>query len=266
VLTIHDIQPLELPGNFPWLRVRYLRRAVPTAVTGAEVVVVPSSFVAQSLERVLGADPATIRVVPWPRPAPETTEPAERVMARLGITAPFALLPAITYPHKGHRTAVRALARLADRHPDLRLVLAGGAGPSEDAVAAEIEEHALTERVIRPGRLPTSSMVALIEAADVLLFPSTYEGFGIPPLEAMTMGTPVVACAAASLPEVIGDGGVLVPPDDDAQLAIEIHRLLAEPEHRDALVAAGREQADRFTPERTAELLLAAYRSAGDGR
>lgn len=268
VVTIHDIQPLELPRNFPWLRVRYLRRAIPAALDRTEAVLVPSSFVRDSLVRVLGVDPARVEVVPWsaPEPVAGSESAAASALADLGVAAPFALLPAITYPHKGHVTAVRALHRLASRHPDLWLVLAGGDGPAEQDVADAITDLGLTDRVVRTGHLPTPAMVGLIAAADVLLFPSSYEGFGIPPLEAMAVGTPVIASAAASLPEVVGDGGILVAPGDDAQLAIEIHRILDEPEHRDTLVARGHRQAATFSPERTAEALVRAYRSVTTGR
>lgn len=267
VLTIHDIQPLELPGNFPPLRVEYLRRALPRAVASARRVIVPSAFVRGTIVDRLGADPERVRVVPWSRPRMSAATPVEVARGRWGLSGrPFAVLPAITYPHKGHVTAVRAMGHLVGRHPDLRLLLAGGVGPAEQAVLDEIHRLGLERQVIRTGRLSSPTMVALIEAADVVVFPSGYEGFGIPALEAMTAGTPVVVADAGALTELVADAGVVVPAHDDAQLAVEVHRILDEPDHRDALVAAGYRRADRFDPERTAERLLAAYRSAGAGR
>ncbi|MDZ7675251.1 MAG: glycosyltransferase family 1 protein [Acidimicrobiales bacterium] len=266
VLTIHDIQPLELPGNFPPVRVEYLRRTLPRAVASARRIVVPSEFVKGTVVEHLGADPDNVSVVPWSRPLMRSDTPIDIVRARWGLTGPFAVLPAITYHHKSHVTAVRAMDHLVGRHPHLRLVLAGGRGPAEQAVLDEIRRLGLERQVVRTGRLPTSSMVSLIEAADVLVFPSTYEGFGIPALEAMTVGTPVVVADAGALREVVADAGVVVPAHDDTQLAAAVHRILVDPEHRAALVAAGHRRSGDFDPERTAEGLLAAYRSAAAGR
>lgn len=266
ILTIHDIQPLLFPHRFPSLRVAFLRRAVPAAVEGAELVTVPSEFVRRSLVEHLGADPDRIRVVPWSRPDVSDRADVAIVRARWGLDGPFLVLPAITYAHKDHITALRALAHLRDRHPDLRLVLPGGVGPAEQAVLAEVERLALGSRVVRTGRLPNASVLALIEAASAMVFPSRYEGFGIPALEAMSLGTPAVVSDTGALAEVVGGGAAVFPAGDAQQLAVELHRVLDDEAHRQRLVDAGRDRAAEFGPERTAERLLAAYRSALTGR
>ncbi len=266
VLTIHDIQPLLYPQRFPRARVAFLRRAIPSAVANAARIVVPSAFVRASLVDHLDADPERIDVVPWSTPDVGDRTDVEVVRGRWGLQGPTLVLPAITYAHKDHITAIRAVHHLVGRYPDLKLVLPGGVGPAEPDVLAEIDRLGLGRSVIRTGRLPNASVLALIEAASAVVFPSRYEGFGIPALEAMSLGTPVVAADAGALVEVIGDAGVIFPAGDDGQLAIEVHRVLSDEVHRAALVDAGRLRADAFGPERTAERLLAAYRSATAGQ
>lgn len=266
ILTIHDIQPLLYPNRFPALRVAFLRRAVPWSLAGAARVTVPSAFVRDSLVEHLDADPDRIDVVPWSRPDVSDRADVDVVRARWGLEGPFLVLPAITYAHKDHITAVRALGHLAERHPDLRLVLPGGVGPAEQAVLDEIHRLGLDARVVRTGRLPNASVLALIEAATAMVFPSRYEGFGIPALEAMALGTPAVVSDNGALVEVVGDAAAVFPAGDDRQLAVELHRVLDDADHRERLVVAGRDRAAGFGPERTAERLLAAYRAALTGQ
>lgn len=262
VLTIHDIQPLDVPGNFSPVKVAYLRWAVPRAVSGADHVMVPSTFVRDRLVDRLGADPDRISVVPWPVPAPIDEAPIETIRATYGIIGDIVLVPAITYPHKDHVTAIRAFRHLAERHKETTMVLTGGEGPAEQKVLAEIEETGLAERFVRTGRVSEPVVRSLFTHARAVVFPSRYEGFGVPALEAMAAGVPVVVADAGALPEVVGDAGAVVPVGDDAQLAVELHRILGDPDHHDALAAAGRDRAGQFGPERTADGMIAAYRSA----
>jgi alpha-1,3-rhamnosyl/mannosyltransferase len=260
IVTVHDIQPLEHPGNFHPVRVAYLRYAVPRAVSSAAEVIVPSQFVKDRLVDRLHADPDRIDVVPWSAPPPVEPMPIETVRARYGIIGSIVLVPAITYPHKDHVVAIRAMRHLVDRHAETTLVLTGGEGPAEQQVMDEVERQGISERVVRTGRIPATAVAALFEHAAAVVVPSRYEGFGIPALEAMAAGTPVIVSDAGSLPEVVGDAGVVFPAGDDAQLAVALHRVLGDPEHRRELSAAGLVRAKEFTPERTADGLLAAYR------
>lgn len=261
VLTVHDIQPLDLPGNFNPVKVAFLRWAVPHAVRRADRILVPSEFVRRRLVDRLGADGERIDVVPWSTPPPADAAPIETIRAKFGIIGRIVLLPAITYPHKDHVTAVRAMGHIAARHPETTLVLTGGAGPAEQEVADEIELLGIGDRVVRTGRVPAATVASLFRHATVVVFPSRYEGFGIPVLEAMHDGVPVIVADAGALPEVAGDAGVVVPAGDDVQLAVELHRVLDDEEHRRALSAAGRARAAEFAPERTADATIAAYRS-----
>ena len=262
LLTIHDIQPLELPGNFGPFKVAYLRWSIPRSVSGAARVLVPSTFVRDRLLARLHAGAERIDVVPWSVPPPMQAAPIDAVRARHGIAGAFVLVPSITYPHKDHVVAVRAMRRLAARHPEATMVLSGGEGPAERRVAEEIERRGVGERVVRTGRVPASVVASLFRHAAAVVVPSRYEGFGVPALEAMAAGTPVVVADAGALPEVVGDAGIRFPVGDDEQLATELHRILSDPAHARALARAGSSRAAEYTPERTAEAMLAAYRSA----
>lgn len=261
-LTIHDIQPLELPGNFNPVKVAYLRHSVPRAVDRADRILVPSEFVRQSVAARFGADPEHIDVVPWSAPPSREAMPIETVRARYGIIGRIILLPAITYPHKDHVVAVRAMSRIADRHPETTLVLTGGEGPAEQAVLDEIERLEIGHHVVRTDRTSAAAIASLFQHAEVVILPSRYEGFGIPALEAMEAGVPVIVADAGALPEVVGDAGVVIAPGDDVQLAVELHRILSDTDRRSALVAAGEARAAEFSPRRTADAMVAAYRSA----
>jgi alpha-1,3-rhamnosyl/mannosyltransferase len=176
--------------------------------------------------------------------------------------APFLLYPAITYPHKNHLVLLDAFARLDGAAADAQLVLTGGRGPDEELVQERIRQLGLTGRVQRPGRVDSATLEALYAAASAVVVPSRYEGFGLPVLEAMVRGRPVVAARSGSLPEVAGPDD-LVDPDDVTAWAGAMQAVLTMSDRsRAARVGAGRDRAARFSPERTASALVAAYRAA----
>jgi glycosyltransferase involved in cell wall biosynthesis len=167
------------------------------------------------------------------------------------------IYPAITHPHKQHRFLLDLLAGPWS-DPDLVLVLLGARGLAEDEVAAAITALELGPRVIRPGRVPAADRDGLIAGAEALVFPSEYEGFGAPVLEAMALGTPVVCSDRAALPEVVGDAGLVRPLEPDAWKGV------LDEIDRDAMIAAGRDRATRFTAAASGAALAAAYRRCLD--
>ena len=216
LLSLHDLQYLDHPEFFSSVKRRYLRTAMPRSTAQAAYISAPTEFVRGTVIDHLGVDPDRVLVVPHGIPASEPGwgTPADVVRARYDLSGPFLLYPAVTWPHKNHVTAVRALAELRTSHPDLVLVLTGAPGPAEEVVAHEISRLGLTDAVRRTGRIPAVDINGLYDAAAMTVIPSRYEGFGIPALEAMRRGCPVVAARATALPEVVGDGGELVDPDD----------------------------------------------------
>lgn len=266
VLTVHDIQPLDAPGNFSLTKRLYLARALPRSARAADLVAVPSRWVASRVEERLAVPAGRIAVVPSSyTPAPRVGVGGQGRDVRPPDVPPplagrrFVLYPAATYPHKNHGTLIDAHAAVWARHGEPTLVLTGAAGRNHAAV---VGQAARTPGVLHLGWVDEALLASLIDAAAAVAFPSRYEGFGLPVLEAMAAGTPVIAAAATALPEVVGDGGLLVDPDDldgwiDALL--EVRNGSADVAKR---VERGHARAADFAPERAAARLIDAWRRA----
>jgi alpha-1,3-rhamnosyl/mannosyltransferase len=260
VLTIHDLQYLTHPDYVSPRKLRYLSSVVPRSVRAASVVAVPTEYVRRTVVDACGADPGRVVVVPHGvEPSLGDDAPDEdELRERYGLGAgPVLVFPAITHPHKGHRFLLDVMARHWG-DPDLRLVLLGGVGTADTEVADAIVAHGLADRVIRPGRVPDADRDGLIALADALVFPSEYEGFGAPVVEAMALGTPVICSDQAALAEVVGDAGLVLPRDPDAWA----DALDVVGERSAEMIAAGRHRARSFTAARSGAGLVAAYRRA----
>jgi glycosyltransferase involved in cell wall biosynthesis len=263
LLTIHDVQYLRFPRYFSLWRRTYLRRRVPGSVRSATLVAVPSQFVGSTLTEAFGIDPAHVVVVPhgYAPPSPDQMSAADELRRRYRLGERRVIVyPAITHPHKGHRLLVELLAGpWAD--PDLTLVLLGGRGAADDDVSTAIAAHGVGERVVRPGRVPGADRDGLIALAEALVFPSEYEGFGAPVLEAMALGTPVVCSDRTALPELAGDAAVVLPPTVEAW-ADALAKVAAT---RDELVERGLQRAAQFSVAASGTALASAYRRAAGG-
>jgi alpha-1,3-rhamnosyl/mannosyltransferase len=262
VLTIHDLQYLTHPEYLSASKLRYLSWSIPRSVKRATVVAVPTDYVRRTVIDAYGTAPDRVVVVPHgvePELGADAPSPFE-LRRTYGLGAGRVLVfPAITHPHKGHLFLLEVMARYWD-DPDLRLVLLGGAGAVDNEVTAMIERLELGHRVVRPGRVPDAHRDGLIALADALVFPSEYEGFGAPVVEAMALGTPVIGSDQAALAEVIDDAGIVLPRDAEAwadALDVLTRRGIE-------LSAAGRRRAVSFTAERSGAGLATAYRTALD--
>src|SRR5581483_9695747 len=187
VVTLHDVQHLDLPELFSRTERAYRAVAYDRTAQHADRVVVVSEFVRGRVVERLRLDPARVRVTPLGLDH-DTLRPADVQRE------PFVLYPAKPWPHKNHARLFEGFARVRRERPDLRLVLTGGG-----------RYDRLPDGVEARGQLPRAEVVSLLQRAEALVFPSLYEGFGLPPLEAMACGTPVACSNAASLPEVVGD-------------------------------------------------------------
>jgi glycosyltransferase involved in cell wall biosynthesis len=260
VVTMHDLQPFDLPANFHPVKRLYLHLAVPRAVRKAQLVLVQSDFVGRGVVERFGIDPSRVRRVPPAVRAPSELEVGvDEVQKRYELPDRWFVYPAITYPHKNHVNLVRAFARVAASEDDVALVLTGGAAGSETALHDEIARLRLTERVHRTGRVPRADLLSLVAGSVALTYPSRYEGFGLPVLEAMAYGTPVVASAATALPEVVGDAGQLVDPDDIEGWSNAMLAVLSDREHA-RLAEAGRRRAAQLSWGATAAATAEAHR------
>ncbi|MCA1554253.1 MAG: glycosyltransferase family 4 protein, partial [Chloroflexi bacterium] len=188
--------------------------------------------------------------------------PVEAVMQKHGLTAPFILFVGTIEPRKNLAVLLRALRQLLDQHVRVQFAIAGKRGWLSDDVFALIAELRLQDEVRLLGAVPSEELVGLYNAALALVMPSLYEGFGLPPLEAMACGTPVIVSNISSLPEVVGDAGLCIPPDDPRAWTDAIQRMLDDGALRRELRAKGMTRARTFSWERAARETLAVYRKA----
>ncbi|MCY4193502.1 MAG: glycosyltransferase family 1 protein [bacterium] len=239
VVTIHDLQPLEHPQRFGLLKRLYLRAMLPWSVRRAEAIVTVSEFCRRRLVERLGADPRRVAVVPAPVEAPSAVPDTPLGAVAPDVAGPFLLYPAVAYPHKNHEILLRALARLAADGVDVSLVSSGGPGPQDAELDRMAIELGVADRWHRLGRIPRAVLDGLYRHAVATVFPSTYEGYGLPVVEAMARGCPVVAADAGALPEVVGMAGCLVDPGDPGLWAAAIAELAGDADARARLRDAG---------------------------
>lgn len=266
VVTVHDLQPFDMPENFHPVKRRYVQGSVPRSVRKSQFVLTPSEFVRQGVIDRFGVDPAKVRATLWGVDAPRSDMTVAEVQSRYQLSRRWFVLSAVTWPHKNHAMLVRAFAKVAAKEHDVTLVLTGGAAQEEKPLAELVSHLGLRHRVLRTGRIPRRDLLAVVRGATALTFPSRYEGFGLPVLEAMSLGTPVIAADTTALPEVVGDAGILLSPDDPDAWAGAMQRLLDDEAERDRLAEAGRSHVEQFSWKSTAAQTIQVYRDALAGK
>ncbi len=244
-------------------------RFVKRLVANANRLLVHSKSVMQEVENDLDGDAsrcdlAPLAVEPSMRRPLERSE-VKRRLEKMGVEGKYFLAIGKDYPHKDHQTLFRALVRLdeqKERH--VKLICAGTAVWAEEGetTADRIRDLGLEDRVRWISDLSDEDVKALIQGTEALVYPSTEEGFGLPPIEAMALGTPVLAAKAMSVPEVCGDAAWLHEPGDDKQLAKLMRRVLARGKDVEELTDRGLAREARYTWERCAEATVKCYRAA----
>jgi glycosyltransferase involved in cell wall biosynthesis len=265
VVTVHDLSHFVLRDVFP------ARKRIPAwllargAVSRARSVLVVSESTRRDLLSRIPRAADRVHLVPQGVArvffSPAADEPLPAASGR-----PYLLCVGNRKPHKNLETAVEVLRRLQPEHPGLRLVLAGEPLGSGGPVRRRAAEAGIGHLVEDAGAVDDAALAELYAGAACFLFPSLYEGFGLPVLEAMAAGAPVVAADRSSLPEVVGDAGLLADPTDPAALADAVGRVLADPLLRADLVARGRARAAGFTWEATAAATAERLREAASDR
>ena len=270
--TVHDLSQLHIPQKYDALRTFYVMRVLPRMMRRLTRVIAVSQSTRRDLEGYAGVDPARIRVIPNGadltrfRPLDRATAKAQ-VGRELGLPPDFVLyLARLEHPGKNHVRLLEAFAQLkAETDLPHKLVLVGSRWSGAEIIEARIRELGLTEAVILPGFVANETLPVLYAAADALVFPSLFEGFGIPLLEAMAAGTPVCASDISSIPEVVGDAGLLFDPLDPAAITAALEQLLREPELRATLAARGLARAPLFTWDQAASAVLEELRGVTKG-
>jgi glycosyltransferase involved in cell wall biosynthesis len=268
VVTIHDLFFIGYPGRRRPLYDLAMTRLARLYAAGADAIVTDSEHSRRAIAARLGPAAARAVVIPvglGPEFQPTTPSPAQR--ARYGLGARYALYVGNFRPHKNLPRLLRAWAALpASVGSAHRLVLAGGDRAGRAPLAALADALGLGDRVVFPGLVDDADLPALYGGADAVVLPSLEEGFGLPALEAMACGAPVVASRRGALPEVVGDAGLLVDPEDERALGGALARVLGAASERVALATRGLARAAGFTIERTAGRVIDLLEATAAGR
>jgi len=268
VVTIHDLAFRRMPELSEQKNAAFLNGHVPRTLERASLVLVDSRFTASELAELYGYPESKMRVVPLgvdesfhPRP----TEESDQLRRQFELPAGFILCVSTIEPRKNIGTLVQAYGLLREGSGKVpKLVLAGGEGwrGEDEKIGRLIAKLKLEGAVIRLRYIGHEMLPALYSAASLFVFPALYEGFGLPPLEAMACGVPVICSDAPSLPEVVGDAAFFVPPRDAGHMAGAMKKLIDDAALRQDLIKKGLDRAKRFTWTETARRTLNAYREA----
>ena len=268
ILTVHDLSFMRLPEcSDPKLRA-YLLRSVPRSVRRADAVLADSECTRRDLIELLETPPERVRVlyagVQEPFQRVQEAALLDTVRAKYGLPARFVLGLGTLQPRKNFERLIEAYALLATQAaPGIELVIAGEAGWMYEGIFRRVDELGLQGVVHLIGHVADGDLAALYTLAELFVFPSLYEGFGLPPLEAMACGTPVVASNVSCMPEVLGDAALLVDPYDTKAIAEAMQSGLEDAALRGELIGRGLERARRFTWAAAAQKLLEVYREVG---
>lgn len=266
VVTVHDLVAFTHPETIPRKYAWYMRWLIRRSVGAADRVITDSESVRADILRILRAPASRIESIPLGVSAsfaPPSPEQLTRTRERFGLTNPYLLFVGNLEPRKNLPGLVEAFRLLRPRVGGaLDLVVAGQVAWLSEAVLPALQAGDVAGSVRTLGYVPPSDLPALYGAAEAFVFPTFWEGFGLPVLEAMACGTPVVASRTSSIPEVAGDAAVFVDPYSPESIAEGIARILASDDEREVRRRRGLERAREFTWERTARATLAAYRTA----
>ncbi|MGA1868902.1 MAG: glycosyltransferase family 4 protein [bacterium] len=262
VVVIHDLIPFIWPGNFSKAELYSLRILLYlTAKKATKIITVSKSSERQILQQFnIPAEKITVVYEACDEKflcSPAPIENKKRIKEELGLKGDFILYIAPTRPHKNANRMLLAFSLLKKKYRiKHRLVITGCAGYHHNVLLKMIKDLGLAEEVVFIGYIPDDVLPTLYSAASVFIYPSYYEGFGLPVLEAMACGTPVVASNATSLPEVVGDAALLFDPHSTMQISESLYKVLTDEQCRLALTVKGKRRVREFSWEKSAREIL----------
>jgi glycosyltransferase involved in cell wall biosynthesis len=271
VATIHDLSFEHVPETFNRRSRAQLHLTVRHTARRARQILTLSEFSRADIIRTYHVDPARVFVTPAAAPphfAPVTdSTELRRIRTTYGIERDYILSLGSIQPRKNLVRLIRAYSSLRRLRPELKLpqlVLAGKRGWIDKDIFRSAGDSELKQDILFTGYVPESDLPALFSGALCFAYPSYFEGFGLPVVEAMQCGTPVITGNRTSLPEVVGEAGMLVDPFSEAEIAQALAKIIKDPGYRDELRVKGIERARIFDWKRTAQLTLEAYRRAAE--
>lgn len=265
VLTIHDLSFKLFPRTHSLRNVVWTRSLVPVSVKRSWRIIAVSNNTKLDLLRLMNVSNGKVEVIHEGVSAqfnPEAGPYDEEALNHYGIRKPYVLFVGTLEPRKNLNLLIKSFDKITKVRPDVHLVLAGRRGWMAQAIFDELERRDLLGKVHITGYVRDEYLPALYREAEALVYPSLYEGFGLPPLEAMACGTPVIVSKGSSLPEVVGDAGLYVNPLDVDELARTMEKILSDADLAASLKAKGLERASQFSWKNAAEKTLNILRQA----
>lgn len=258
VLTLHDALPWRYPELFTRVNALHQRGLVGRAARRASVVLTSSEHSKRELIELLELEENAVVITPLGVAEQFDPGPADRdwLAERFGLTGPYMLTVGTLEPRKNLGRVLEAFTQLQSDFPEHQLAVVGGSGWGTDALEGRLDA---APRVVRTGHVTDEELADLYRGCDVFVYPSLYEGFGLPPLEAMACGAPVVAAASTSLPEVVGDAAILVNPLSTEEIAAAISQVLESPDLAADLRRSGSARSALFTWDNCAKQTAHAY-------
>lgn len=269
IVVIHDLQHVNQPDNFPWLHLQFLKSIIYLSAKSANALIAVSNCVKEDIVRHYGIPAERISVAYNAVDRLFFSEPDEKkllgIRKKYGLPERFVLYIASSLPHKNYERLLGAFKILKGSDPSIRLVLIGARDYGHEAISRKIDALGLKGDVAFLGWLPFEDIPLIYSSAALFVFPSLHEGFGIPVIEAMASGVPVVCSGIGPLREVAGQAAFFVDPLDEADIARGMTEVLGDRALRERLVKEGRRRAADFSWEKTALDTLTALRS-GQGK
>lgn len=261
VVTVHDVVPWDHPEWMTRRIVRYYRALLPRLIARSAHVITSSEYSRRRMLELFDLDPERITTVPLALDPKFTTGGADPEHLRAaGADSPYVLTVGTLQPRKNIDGAIAGFVRMREQSERaLKLVIVGARGWRDDELMKLIEQSPYSEDIVVAGRVDDATLVDLYRGAEAFVFPSRYEGFGYPPLEAMACGTPVVSSDNTSIAEAIGDAALVVDPDDPASIGAALLKVVEDRDLAAKLTASGAAQAAKFSRERFVDRTIAVY-------